>query len=509
MSTPSSAPPSRLQTGGYACVAFMARPHLRRMSIEIAQRLKKLHGSRTLMYCTTPQEAAYYMGTGAFDAAPLHEMVTPENLGQGSRSDILQRARRIEAEYGVTMNHIALTNRHLGRGFALGGFYHPRSRLSESATYDDLLAMLCQQVEYYEQQIAKEGITLFLNASWLPSLILKRLGIPMRSLVFARIGSRYMWAHDGLDQTPLLPLAYERLADRTDLLPPELAAPNTHLDFRARTLRARSTLRLVKDLGYTIAQQIYWRLRGYKKANGYFLSERLSSRLRQWRDLRDVTGPKTVSLKDLEDRPFIFYPLHTEPEKALQTLSPLHFYQLSAIAGLARDLPAGVLLVVKEHAIATGRRPQNFYDQIREFKNVCFLNMAELGVDIVQQAAAIATITSTAGLEGAMAGKPVITFGRHNTYNILPHVRLVTDEATLKPAIEWALSGQVNPEVARRDAGRFAAALESISFTLPGFSEGRPDEAPMEAVEAALQHLNESLLSAPYGLPTAKIMSPS
>jgi len=495
-------------SGPYACVAFMARPHLRRLSVEMARRLKEQHGSRTLMYCTTPQEAAFYMATGAFDAAPLHEKVTPENIGVGVTPDLLDRARRIEADYGVTMNHIALTNRHLGRGFALGGFHHPRSRLSEAASYDAMLGMLCDQVEYFEREVAEQGITLFLNASWLASLVLDRLGVPMRALVFARLGTRYMWAFDGLDRTPLLPLAYARLADRHDLLPPDMAAPVTHLDFRARMLRTRSTGLLVKDLARTVAQQAYWRLRGYKKAKGYLLSQRLSTRIRQWRDVRTVTGPKTVSLKDLGDQPFVFYPLHTEPEKALQTLSPLHFYQLSCIAGLARDLPAGVMLVVKEHAIATGRRPDNFYDQIRELKNVRFLNMAELGVEIVRKASAIATITSTAGLEAAMAGKPVITFGRNNIYNLLPHVRLVTDEADLKPTIDWALSGTVDAATARHDAGRFTAALESISFVMPGFSEGRPDEAPMEAVDAALEHLTESLAPNPYGLRLAEATAP-
>ena len=65
------------------------------------------------------------------------------------------------------------------------------------------------------------------------------------------------------------------------------------------------------------------------------------------------------SLEDLEGKRFIFFPLSTEPE-SLQTLSPEYFYQLAFITSIARDLPVGVYLVVKEHSLPCRPPAKNF-----------------------------------------------------------------------------------------------------------------------------------------------------
>ena len=92
------------------------------------------------------------------------------------------------------------------------------------------------------------------------------------------------------------------------------------------------------------------------------------------------------------------------------------------------------MLAVKDTYAAVGVRPDNFYDQIRAFKNVVLLDTMILG-HVIRQAELVATITGTAGFEAAVMGKPVISFGHHNIYNFLPHVRLITDERDLKPAL--------------------------------------------------------------------------
>ena len=58
--------------------------------------------------------------------------------------------------------------------------------------------------------------------------------------------------------------------------------------------------------------------------------------------------------------------------------------------------------------------------------------MLELGPDVIAASDAVVTITGTAGLEGVVMGKPVITFGQHNSYNFLEHVSVVTEESQLR-----------------------------------------------------------------------------
>ena len=115
---------------------------------------------------------------------------------------------------------------------------------------------------------------------------------------------------------------------------------------------------------------------------------------------------------------------------------PMTFFQLSAINLLSRDLPADYIIVVKEHVVAMGRRPQNFYKQIFDLKNVLFADFKELGLDYVKQSSAVACITGTAAWEAAVIGKPVISFSENNEFNFLKHVFIVKEYNNLRSIIK-------------------------------------------------------------------------
>ena len=245
---------------------------------------------------------------------------------------------------------------------------------------------------------------------------------------------------------------------------------------------------ILKTNAYQIAQFGYWKLRGYQKAKGYYLSENVTSWWRTRRAFREMKGPGTIRLNLLKDRPFVFYPLHTEPEAALQGLSPEYTFQLETILRIARVLPAGVILAIKDTQPALGRRPNDFYGQIRDLKNVVFLNIEERGVDVVSACTAVATITGTAGFEAAISGKPVISFAAHNQYNILPHVHLVTDLATLETAMDAALNRH-DAVRAAADGARFLEAIKKESFDLGGFDFMNPEvvnETMIDEISAGL-----------------------
>ena len=202
-------------------------------------------------------------------------------------------------------------------------------------------------------------------------------------------------------------------------------------------------------------------------------------------------------LAALEGRKFVFYPLHTEPETALQRSSPEYFFQLGAIASLARDLPADHVLAVKETYENHGRRPDNFYEQILAFKNVVMLDMLELGLEVVKKARAVATITGTAGMEAAVMGVPVIAFGRHNPYNVLPHVRAIAREEDLKPVLDAVLSDTFDRHAAALDGARFLKALKASSFDLRSLDLVKQNAPEPEAVEDAYRALVASVATVP------------
>jgi hypothetical protein len=261
---------------------------------------------------------------------------------------------------------------------------------------------------------------------------------------------------------------------------------------RKRFVRDVALAGVARRCATILLRHAYWRLRGYAKAKGYYPLEEVAYIRRRRADMLRLEA-LSRPLSSLEGRRFVYYPLHTEPETALQTLSPEYFYQLSAIAALARDLPAGVMLAVKETYEAVGRRPADFYRQIAEFKNVVILDMLELGLEVVRKADAVATITGTGGFEGAVLGKPVISFGRHNQYNILAHVYTVTDETRLEDDLRRALDPGFDRAKARRDGARFLEATKTISFDLAGFHHAAADSVEAGVLDAAYRSLIDGL----------------
>ena len=118
---------------------------------------------------------------------------------------------------------------------------------------------------------------------------------------------------------------------------------------------------------------------------------------------------------------FAYYPLHYETETATLLYAPLYVNQIELIKQTARALPVGMYLYVKEHPRMIGYRKRNFYRDIKKIPNVRLIQPTYYGPTLVKEAKIIVTITSTAGWEGVMLGKPVITFG-DIYYNKLPNV---------------------------------------------------------------------------------------
>jgi hypothetical protein len=477
-----------------ASVLLTAHSQFRGLLCGVARRLGDEQGARVHLLCTTKEQVQYYQRRqpDLFASIAVNDALYAGcRLPVSDPAAVVAEARGNEDWLGTTINELAVSDRHLGRGYALGGLYHPRSRISENTSYLQMLHGFNRLIEFWRGQIAARKPDLVLNGDKVAALICRREGIPYRTIAPSRYQTYFQWARSEFYENPEIEQSFRRLRQ---VPPAQLPQPyQAHLALRQVFLRESSLPGFLGKSGKLLLRRAYWRLRGYEKGRGYRVRSELRYLYRQWRDRRQLTGPATVSLSSLEGRPFVYYPLHTEPETALQMLSPEYFYQLSCIAALSRDLPAGVLLAVKDIYYAVGRRPADFYTQIREFKNVVLLDMLELGLEVVRKCSAVATITGTGGFEGAVLGKPVITFGRHNQYNCLPHVFVVTDERELKGHLRRALSPDFDPEQAARDGARLLQAVIDNSFDLKDFSITEPEKAGAEVIDAAYRSLVEGL----------------
>lgn len=478
-------------------IALVANAQLRFLMVDVARELRARHGSRIHLYCGDAQEKAFYQNLNSenvFDNIEIYEPLLRYPVPPVSDAAAeIATARTYEARLGRTYNFIAVANRHLGRGYALAGNYHPRSRWSEQTSYIQLVSLYNRYFAFWDRETREKGLSMvlggpaeFTNAARLNSL-------PYRRLAGSRYENFQYWAHTEFIDNPALAVAYRSASP----VSPEVAAMPRAYKLVGTTARAYgredTLLGMLYLVAFRFAQQVYWRLRGYQKGQGYLLRDELGMLVRRWYHSRRMTGPRMATLKQVAGSQFLFFPLATEPELALQQFSPEFFFQHAAIAALSRELPAGIKLVVKESIFGVGKRPHDFYDQITELKNVVWLDMLEPGLEVARHAAAVAVITGSTGFEAAVMGKPVVSFGIHNGYNMLPHVFHVTDLTKLGDAIRAIFDGRVNEVEARREGARYLQAVIDSSFDLGEYDFVNLKKYDQRIVRSACDELERSL----------------
>jgi hypothetical protein len=126
-----------------------------------------------------------------------------------------------------------------------------------------------------------------------------------------------------------------------------------------------------------------------------------------------------VTTEKLKTTPYVFFPLHTEPEVSLLVYGRPFVNQIEIVRQLAMSLPVGMLLVVKEHPWMVGKRTQDAYRKLLNIPRVRLANPALTSRDLIAGAELVAVITGSIALETAILGKPAITFG-DCPYNALP-----------------------------------------------------------------------------------------
>jgi hypothetical protein len=468
-------------------VVVQAHSQFRGLIAGLVQRMRDA-GAVIYLYCGNKEEKKFYQERFAdlYEDVIIADHIYGREECHDQPEEILQTARQFEARLGLTYNELILNDRHYGRGFALGGYHHPRSRMSEESKYLDAVVAINRTLGFWFEEFQEKQPKLGLLFGSMLNVVARNLGISVRVPTLLRFENRYYWAHDSQQQSPLIKQYYGRAQPDEDIKFKE--AYGAYKSYRAK-IKGRIGLRvLFRQIGMITLRTAYWRLRGYEKGKGYYVSEIWKLYWRQRRDSNAMMAADLVKLEDLKGQPFVYFPLASEPE-SLQSLSPEYISQLTCIASVARDLPAGVVLVVKEHFVAAGRRPEDFYGQIADFKNVRIANIAEDGVALMRHSAAVVIITGTSGLEAAISGKPVISYGRRNIYNFLPHVDVITEETELKPALQKILIDGIDSAQAQFDGERFLKAMVDMSFPLESFSPWKPDEIEQGDVDLSYQAL--------------------
>ena len=96
-------------------------------------------------------------------------------------------------------------------------------------------------------------------------------------------------------------------------------------------LRQQNLSAMLMRCARQVKSHAYYHYKKSEKAKRYYLTSELAYIYRVWRDSRLILKNHTGRLADLKGQKFVYYPLHVEPEVALQARSPEYFFQLTAI----------------------------------------------------------------------------------------------------------------------------------------------------------------------------------
>lgn len=141
---------------------------------------------------------------------------------------------------------------------------------------------------------------------------------------------------------------------------------------------------------------------------------------------------------------FFLFPLQSQPEYSTLILARYFSDQVNTIKNAAFSLPFPYKLYVKEHPIVQGDRPRNFYRKIKQIPNVVLVSPYENVENLIKKSQGVITLTSTVGMEAALAGKPVYVLG-DVFYSYHPWCRKVNGFEELKQRIEADLNRESFP----------------------------------------------------------------
>lgn len=177
--------------------------------------------------------------------------------------------------------------------------------------------------------------------------------------------------------------------------------------------------------------------------------------------IRESYINKKSTFKIDEKIKFAFFPLHIEPERTLSIDAPYYTNQIELITNIAKSLPIGIKLLVKEHPVMKnfGWREKDFYEKILELPNVILVHPSISPKIILEKCTFVITITGTAGLEAAFYEKPSIVFA-DVIYSELSSVSVVKKIEDLPDIIKKTLTKKVNLD----ELSRFVNTIENNSF---------------------------------------------
>ena len=416
--------------------------NLQRQSLlvhEVARHLQSTRGWRDFAGVVVVKEGRHY------DFLSKQQDVTYQYLDRVEGIEKTALDRPVSAAHLETwekrldrpMWHLVVADRNIGRMYVKGGrILH--TDFGRVATQDNMARLVCSYLDFYRERLEafRPDAVFMTSRAALHSLALVEvcqwMHIPFFTLRPTRVFDRYTIAQDDAAERFLaIERRFGELLEQSERpRPPEQALRYYESFQEARPespgyaitvsnaqqrMQHKHPLRFWGGIGYRLAQAVIRWIRCQDPARRDL---RFSSPLEEWwLETQRIIGVRYPSTPGAEssrigEEPYVYYPLHMNPEASTMILAPNFVDQLAVIEALAKNVPFTHKLYVKEHPSMLGRRPRGFYSEVKKYPNVRLLDTSESSHRLIRNADLVAVITGTVGWEGILMGKPVITFGQ-------------------------------------------------------------------------------------------------
>ena len=112
------------------------------------------------------------------------------------------------------------------------------------------------------------------------------------------------------------------------------------------------------------------------------------------------------------NRPFVYFPLHLQPEMTTASIGHRYVDQVMALEHLRKKIPPAWYIYVKENPKQTYfMRDTDFFKRMERIPQVVFIDKTYDTYSLLERCKLVSTITGTVGWEAITGGKSVLIFG--------------------------------------------------------------------------------------------------
>jgi len=425
-------------------VFLWASSVIARLLSPIARELKNHHNIKTILFAygeiNIPNPRYVDFDRSDFEKiVNVTDLMAPRTTDLPNNAEIADQAAALENRLKVNIVDLIRTDRHLGIDFVSGAKFH-RSYYGESVNYRqslDIALRLCKAFEEFLTQYRPITAWVFPGSIATAALASTANGmnIPWRWLAPSPKGNLFYWCEDQNVRPIGFQAAFDRRFEKLREVQNKVGEDIIHTGDRDTTparakaffesTHRRTTLKYLANQFYrTLRTDLGHRVRrpGLTIYGRYKPLELLRQTTERWfwlrRELKQA--PDTPGIPD--GTPFVFYPLHIEPESTLMVEAQHADNQLLVVDWLAKTAPPGWYVVVKEHPGATSPRPKGFWRLVRAYPNVIVAATFEDAMSLVNRSRAVADINGSVGQQAAAIGKPVVAFNKSFIATVMPHV---------------------------------------------------------------------------------------